>query len=364
MLPYPSVSLLFQGVIFLDSLLDQLNAIALLELLDERRTDIHGIGSQDTLLADGSVEHQLDGHTAGDTDQLGHGRVSAGDTVFAEGRGAGLLGAVGVLDLELVLEHDEVALAGAVLHLLLERGAEGVERVAARGDGGVGEEADPAQTGEDAVALVVVGEGGLGGDGPEEVVLSRGGGAEDLLGGLLPRDRGLEEVALLVAQEAHVDQDANHLREALVAEGTADDGLRLRNVVALAEGGRVTVGVRDKGETGVDEVGLGSTHQLRAGDAEDLTVLVELGVVAEGEQNAAAGPRELVAQRIVRVLGSGETTAVGEERGDLASGGVDLLDGLNSVQVVNTRVQTDLVHNRDASLLAVLLQLLHSGRDV
>jgi hypothetical protein len=36
-----------------------------------------------------------------------------------------------------------------------------------------------------------------------------------------------------------------------------------------------------------------------------LAVLVELGSVAEGEENAAAGPGELVAQGVVGVFGGG-----------------------------------------------------------
>jgi len=58
-----------------------------------------------------------------------------------------------------VLQHDEVALAGFELHLLLEGGAEGVEGVAAGGDRGVGEETEPAHAGED--AGFVFGAGGL-----------------------------------------------------------------------------------------------------------------------------------------------------------------------------------------------------------
>jgi hypothetical protein len=59
--------------------------------------------------------------------------------------------------------------------------------------------------------------------------------------------------------------------------------------------------------------------------------LVDLGSVAESEQHTAAGPRELVTQRVVGGLGGGETTAEGDEASDLAAGGVDLGDGLNSV---------------------------------
>ena len=54
---------------------------------------------------------------------------------------------IGPLDDELVLEHDEIALAGAVRHERLELCAERVEEVAGAGGEGLRrEEADPAQT--------------------------------------------------------------------------------------------------------------------------------------------------------------------------------------------------------------------------
>lgn len=125
------------------------------------------------LLADGAIEDQLDRNSAGDTDGLGHGGVTVGITVLNKGAGSSLLGAVLVLDTELVLQHDHVPLAGAVLHLALESGAESVEGVTAGGDLLVGEEADPAKAGDEAVARIVVGEGGLGGNGPLQVLLVR-----------------------------------------------------------------------------------------------------------------------------------------------------------------------------------------------
>ena len=235
-----------------------------------------------------------------------------------------------------MLEHDHVALAGAVLHLLLEGGAEGVEGVAA-GDGLlVGEQTDPAQTTQETVALVVVGESGLGRHGPGEVLLGRGGGAEELAGGLLPGDGGLEDRVGLVLQEAGVDEHLDHLGEALESQGTADDGLGLRDLVALAEGSRVTVGVADEGEAGVDEEGLGGGHQVGAVNADNLAVLVDLGRIAQSQQHTAAGPRELVAQRVVGAFGGGETTAEGHKAVDLAALGVDLVNHLHGVQVVNT----------------------------
>ena len=85
-----------------------------------------------------------------------------------------------------MLKHNKVTLTGTVLHLLLEGGAEGVEGVSAGDDLLVGEETDPAQTGEETIALVVVGELSLGGDGPLQILLGGRGGTENLLGSLLP----------------------------------------------------------------------------------------------------------------------------------------------------------------------------------
>lgn len=241
-----------------------------------------------------------------------------------------------MLDVELVLEHDHVTLTGPVLHLLLEGSAEGIQRVAAGSGLLIGEEADPAQAGEEAVPLLVVGERGLGLHGSDEVRLGGRGGAQDLAGSFFPGGGAVEDGVGLVLQEADVDEDLDHLRETLETEGTADDGLGLGDLVALAEGGRVTVGVADEGEAGVDEVWLSIGHQIGTVNADDLAVLVDLGGVAQSQQDSAAGPGELVAQRVVGALGGGETTAEGDEAGDLAAGSVDLGDGLDGVQVVNT----------------------------
>jgi hypothetical protein len=43
---------------------------------------------------------------------------------------------------------------------------------------------------------------------------------------------------------------------------------------------------------------------------------------------------------------------------------VDLVDGLDGVQVIDTRVETDLVHDGDTSLLGSGIKLLHGGRDL
>lgn len=91
----------------------------------------------------------------------------------------------------------------------------------------------------------------------------------------------------------------------------------LGDVVTLLVRARVTVGVADKGEGRVDGDGLGRVHEVVARVLNNLTVLVEFGVVLEGEKDSARGPGELVTERVVGGLGGGETTAVGQERKDL-----------------------------------------------
>ena len=78
------------------------------------------------------------------------------------------LGAILVLNLKLVLQHDHVPLSLLVLHLGLERRAEGVQEVATGGDGGVGEETDPSESRDDALLLGGGGEDGEGGNASEE----------------------------------------------------------------------------------------------------------------------------------------------------------------------------------------------------
>jgi hypothetical protein len=138
-----------------------------------------------------------------------------------------------------------------------------------------------------------------------------------------------------VVKEPKVDENLDKLGETLVTEGTTNDGLGFRNVVELAEGSRVAVGVANEGEGGVDVVRLGVLHQVLAVDFDELTLLVELGRVEEGEEDTARGPGELVTEGVVGGSGGGETTAVRKETGDLAAGLVNLVDGFDGVEVVD-----------------------------
>ena len=98
---------------------------------------------------------------------------------------------------------------------------------------------------------------------------------------MLPGDRRVEKFGRLIAQEANVYQNLDHLGESLVAEGAADDCLGFGDGVTLAERSRVTVRVSDKGESRVDEVGLCRAHEVRTSYADDFSILVELGIIAQ-----------------------------------------------------------------------------------
>lgn len=150
----------------------------------------------------------------------------------------------------------------------------------------------------------------------------------------------------------------------LVTKRATNERLGLGNVVSLSVWCAVTVRVGLEGITGVDEVWLGRSHQVLALNLGFLVVLVEGGSVASSEKHSTWRPGELVTERVVRVLGSGQTTTVGPETGDLAAGLVHLIDSLDSIQVVQTRIQANLVEDGDAGVLGGLIQLLHGWRDV
>ena len=84
-----------------------------------------------------------------------------------------------------------------------------------------GEEAEPPQAGEDALALSLILEGDLGVDGGDEVLLARRRGAEHLLEDLVPGEGLLAVSLLLVLEEANVHKDLGELGVALVPERAA-----------------------------------------------------------------------------------------------------------------------------------------------
>lgn len=263
-----------------------------------------------------------------------------------------------------MLQHDKVTLALGVLHFLLERGAQAVESSATWLDLVVAEETEPAQTGQDTLLVLGVAELGLGADGPRKVRLGVAGGTDNLAESLLPGNWRLEEILLLVAEEAELLESLDEGWVALIAQSSTNEGLGLWDVVSLTEWGAVTVGVGLECVAWVDKVWLGGAHEVSARDRVLLAVLEEGGGVAGSQKHTTWGPRELVAKRVVRALWCWETTAVRQETGNLATSLVDLRDGLDSVKVVKTWVEANLVEDGDSSLLGLLVERHHGVRDV
>lgn len=146
-----------------------LYAVLFFEHFHQRIIDRGIHGRENALFRNRAIEHHLHCHRTRHAHQPSHGRIALGIAVIHQRRSARFPGAVGMLDFETMLQHHHVALARRILHFLLERGAESVEWGAARGDRLVGEEAQPADAGEDTLFFGSVVELGAGGDGPGEV---------------------------------------------------------------------------------------------------------------------------------------------------------------------------------------------------
>lgn len=180
-----------------------------------------------------------------------------------------------------------------------------------------------------------------------------------------------------------VDESLDEFGEALVSESSTNNGLGFRDLVPFLERGGVAVGVGDESEGGGDVVRLSMSHELLSGDYDLLVLSIVRGGVEKGEEDTARRPGELVAERVVRAVRSRESTAVREELldlqqkneikisvdfinarifyADLSTLLVNLVDGLDSVQVVDTWVKADFVHDNDASITSSLVKSAHGG---
>ena len=126
------------------------------------------------------------------------------------------------------------------------------------------------------------------------------------------------------------------------------------NLIALFVRRGVAIGVCNEGETRIRGViAFRRAHEFGAGDVDDFAVLVVFGRVAEGEEDAAAGPGELVTcwwglvsafewrgeseitERIVTGFWSWEAAAVAEETRDFAAGLADFGDGFHRLRMVS-----------------------------
>jgi len=177
------------------------------------------------------------------------------------------------------------------------------------------------------------------------------------------RSRG-QKFARSVIQEATIDHGLHELGVALVAEGATKHGVCLGDGVVGGKRGGVTVRVSLHREGRVDEDGLGALQEILALHGHHLALLEVLGGGAKREQHTLRAPAELVAKRVVGALWGREATTVGEEGVNLASLLVDVVDHLEGVKVVNARIDADLVHDGDASILGLLIQLPHERVDI
>lgn len=184
-----------------------------------------------------------------------------------------------------MLEHDEITLALLVPHQSFQLCTEGIQQVlSSRSDFLGQEQPDPSEARYNASALAFVGELAhrldAGYERAEWVVnnellkvcryspLRRVISTDGLLGDLSPREIRCQPLLLGGVEEAQVNQSLDEFGESLVAQSAANDGLGLRNVVKLAEGDRVAVGVGHKGERGGDEVCLGVFHEVASNNIE------------------------------------------------------------------------------------------------
>ena len=330
---------------------------------------VERVGSKNAWPLDGrmALQHKARCNTAWHTDQFGHGRRAVRHTIVKERRGECLVLAVLGEHTEAVLEHDHVALTRFVGALALQIHAQRVEQVArATGellrqatdlDRLVREQAEPAHAAQDELRIFVVLERTAFTHSTNQGCLVRGARADETCSELRPRQVfGGEPVLRTFIKEAQTHQREHQLWEALVPKRAANALFSLRDAVPLAEWRRIAVRVCDEGKRRHDVVWSSCRHQVEATDGVCLVALDELGRVPQSQQDAARRPRELVAEWVRRSLWRREPAAVREERLDLATCIVDVLDGLDGIQMVKTRVQADFVEHGDASCLNLWLE--------
>mmetsp|Transcript_28540 Transcript_28540/g.71735 ORF Transcript_28540/g.71735 Transcript_28540/m.71735 type:complete len:279 (-) Transcript_28540:87-923(-) len=148
-----------------------------------------------------------------------------------------------------------------------------------------------------------------------------------------------------------------------VAVGTTDESLALGNVEDLTVRCAVAVRIALEGETFHNRVihrVMGVViEQSSTAHLDRLTVTVETCSVQTSQQNTTRSPAELVAERIVVVDRSRQTTTVAEEGDHLAAVGVGLIDDTLRTHVVGARVQATLVHEQHTSLAGAIGQRTH-----
>lgn len=143
------------------------------------------------------------------------------------------------------------------------------------------------------------------------------------------------------------------LNESLIAESSTED-----RVAVIAESvdfrvlRRVTVResnqVESRHEVNVDQV----IDNRSRRHLDNLSVLQILGRVHQSSQHAFWGPRELVAKRVVRPFWSRKSSTERLERSDASTMFLDVIEAFHGEHVVDSRVETGLVHDSDISVLS------------
>lgn len=126
--------------------------------------------------------------------------------------------------------------------------------------------------------------------------------AEQLRDDLDPGDRSStlsEVVDLSVGHQTNFLPGGDDFAEASIPHGTSAKVLDTFQTVELSEDGRVSVGIGNEVVSGGKVVRLGGTHEVLAGNLNDLAVLEVLAVVVEGHEDTDRGPRELVTEGVV-----------------------------------------------------------------
>mmetsp|Transcript_26945 Transcript_26945/g.86626 ORF Transcript_26945/g.86626 Transcript_26945/m.86626 type:complete len:775 (+) Transcript_26945:1279-3603(+) len=327
------------------------------QLCEHRVVNVLVYRDDDAAALDGAVHDEGGADGGRQAHRGGHGAVAEGHAV-GEQRGQPRLPlAVRHAHAQAVVHEHHVALAGAVLQPALQQLAEGVQRRQRGVVGLVGEQAEEGEAVEHAA-------GGLGrGLGEQEAAVEQVAHALARVGQLArqhlaPRGRR-RSLQRLLAEQAQRLGRVHDLREAAVAQRAPVHGVRLGDVVGGAVRHRVAVGQVLQRERGQDGDGPRAAEQLLAGHAQLGAQGAVARGVAAGQQHAARGPAELVAQRVVGGLGRREAAAEGLERLHGAAVRARLLDHLHGAHVVDARVQAQLAQEGQPQPARLRVQRAH-----
>eukprot|EP00050_Salpingoeca_kvevrii_P013772 m.31008 g.31008 ORF g.31008 m.31008 type:complete len:306 (-) comp5291_c0_seq1:1957-2874(-) len=260
----------------------------LFKLLENRIVEIGGGWAQNTGAAT-LREKVLSGNGHGEADGEGHGRVALGVAAADECRVEDFLLAVAVLDAKLVGEQDHVGFVGIVGKNFGEQGGNSVEHGALARNNHAAKETQLVHSAQDSLGVgsrLLVGKGLL--DALDGIRV-----ASEALDAVVPghlRVTRFEVVALLEGKEAEVLEALHDVAEALVAEGTAQNGVGFWNAVNVSVDHRVAVRVALEAKARVELDVACVLEELAALNLLEFTALLELGSVETSRQERACAP--------------------------------------------------------------------------